>query len=343
MALVDGRGVLGGGASRSAGVVTVQLEDERDVALVKRSIELISEVSSRGVLRTGFLQIGRPDLLEDSIEAMRRCGIRLRTFDPSEVREVWPSLEVNEAEIGIYTSEDLSVEPRVLSGELEGVLRDAGVMLMDGFVRSFEVDGKSLDAAVLDGGRRVEGSEFVLSAGPWNRELLGSLHLELETVVITCYAYRFDLERDLGLPSFSDEDLHSYWRPWGTELIGGGYHGELGNGAPDMSCKDPPSSLIEESRDLLKRRVRISREPIYSGSTRGPCEITPDWEPYLGRVEHFENLLLAGGLRGYGLMRGPALGEMAYELLRNETISFDLKGYEPERIVRPSLESKTPR
>jgi glycine/D-amino acid oxidase-like deaminating enzyme len=65
--LVDPRGVLGGAASRSAGVVTVQLDDPLDVRLVVRSMELMRSVSRSSVVRTGFLQIGREEDLSDSV------------------------------------------------------------------------------------------------------------------------------------------------------------------------------------------------------------------------------------------------------------------------------------
>jgi hypothetical protein len=44
-------------------------------------------------------------------------------------------------------------------------------------------------------------------------------------------------------------------------------------------------------------------------------------DPYPGRLEGLGDVVLVGGLRGYGLMRESALGEMAYELPRSGRVS----------------------
>ncbi|MCS7142515.1 MAG: FAD-binding oxidoreductase [Aigarchaeota archaeon] len=331
-AVIDGNGIMGGAASRSAGVVTVQLDDERDVLLVRRSIELLTSVSRRALIRTGFLQIGREDLLEDSIRSMSSAGIAYEVLDAGEVRERWPGIEIGEEELAVYTSEDLSVEPGVLASECRSFLASQGVTMYNEPVRSFRVHDSEVISAVLNGGVEVGGSEFILSAGPWNRSILRGLGVELDTKVIICYAYRFETGVELTIPSFSDEVLHSYWRRWGTELIGGGYHAELAD-EPDLMPRAPPQEFVEGSRALLMSRVSMAI-PSYSGHTSGPCEITPDWRPYLGRLDRIRNFTLCGGLRGYGLMRGPALGSMTYDLLKSGNIGADLDDYDPERLIR---------
>jgi sarcosine oxidase subunit beta len=119
--------------------------------------------------------------------------------------------------------------------------------------------------------------------------------------------------KDLGLSSFSDEWLHSYWRPWGTELVGGGYDADFSD-APDISDAPPPQKYIENSLRLLHRRVRLKSPPRLTATLRGPCSVTADMEPIIGKIEGIENLVLVDGLRGYGLMRGPAIGELAANL-----------------------------
>jgi glycine/D-amino acid oxidase-like deaminating enzyme len=63
-------------------------------------------------------------------------------------------------------------------------------------------------------------------------------------------------------------------------------------------------------------------------------------DSYLGRLEELGDAVLVGGLRGYGLMRGPALGEMAYELLRSGRVSLltseELNRLSPKRLISAS-------
>ncbi len=333
--LIDQRGVLGGAASRSAGVVTVQLEDPLDVRLVVRSIELIRSVSKSSSLRTGFLQIGREEDLSDSMTAMREAGVEHEVLTAEEIRERWPVFKVDGNLIGVYTDVDLSVEPPLLGAELNEVLVSLGVEVIRENVVSFLSDGGRIEGVVLESGKRLTHDGLILAAGSHNRELLLRLGIRLKTAVITCYAYKFDVGEELEVPSFSDELLHSYWRRWGTMMVGGGYDAEWTDG-PDYSTAEPPADYVKRSMAMLLNRLNLSSLPRYHSSLRGPCELTPDMEPYLGRLEWLGEVVLVGGLRGYGLMRGPAVGELAYELLRSGTSKLDayeLRRLDPTRLI----------
>ncbi|MEM0374714.1 MAG: FAD-binding oxidoreductase [Nitrososphaerota archaeon] len=335
--LIDPRGVLGGAASRSAGVVTVQLEDPMDVRLVLRSIELIRSVAKSSALRTGFLQLGREEDLSESIAALRDAGVMHEILTGSEVVGRWPAFRVDRDLIGVYTDLDLSVEPPALGLELMEVLEAQDVRVVKRGVASFATDGNAVTGVVLEGGEKIDHDGLILAAGSHNRELLKLLGIEIRTRVITCYAYKFDLGEELEIPSFSDELLHSYWRRWGTLLVGGGYDAEWAD-APDYSSAEPPAHYVRRSLEMLLQRLELRREPRYHSSLRGPCELTPDMDPYLGRLDELGDVVVVGGLRGYGLMRGPALGEAAYELLRSRgsgvLTSDELERLRPSRLLR---------
>ncbi|MEM3491853.1 MAG: FAD-binding oxidoreductase [Nitrososphaerota archaeon] len=325
---------LGGGATiRSAGVVTLQLDEEDDVKLVKRSIELIKQYSKSSWRVTGFLQLGRPNQLQDSIESMRRAGVEFKLLSSSEIESIWPEIISDERFIGVYTSEDLSLEPTIFIDECRQSLLDAGVELLeDEGVVSLDIRDGEVKGALLSNGKEVKAEQYILSAGAWTREILSKHGYELMTMIITCYAYRFDIGEELGLPSFSDEWLHSYWRPWNTELIGGGYDADFSE-KPDISDAPPPQKYIQNSIRLMQRRVRLKSPPRLVATLRGPCSVTSDMEPIIGHIEGLRNLVLIDGLRGYGLMRGPAIGELAANLILNKPVWLNLKSYAPARAI----------
>lgn len=325
---------LGGGATlRSAGVVTLQLDEENDVKLVKRSIELIKQYSKNSWRVTGFLQLGRPNQLQDSINSMKRAGVEFRLLYSSEIESEWPEIISDEQFLGIYTSEDLSLEPSLFIDDCRKSLLDAGVELLEGVeVVSLNIRDGEVKGVVLHDGREVKADQYILSAGAWTKEILSKHGIELMTVIITCYAYRFDVNEELGLPSFSDEWLHSYWRPWSTELIGGGYDADFSE-KPDISDAPPPQKYIKNAIRLLQRRVRLKSLPRLTATLRGPCSVTSDMEPIIGYIEGLRNLVVIDGLRGYGLMRGPAIGELAANLLMNKPLWLDISSYDPSRAV----------
>jgi len=337
--IIDPNRVGNGATLRSAGVVTLQLDETNDVMLVKRSIELIKEYSRESWRVTGFLQLGRPDQLQDSINSMRGARIGFEVLYPSEIESKWPELIVDERFLGIYTRDDLSIEPSIFIDDCRESLLDAGVELLEGRgVSSLNIRDGEVNSIALSDGKEIRAERYILSAGAWTREILYRHGIQLMTIIITCYAYRLDLGDDLGLPSFSDEWLHSYWRPWGTELVGGGYDADFSD-APDISDAPPPKKYIENSIKLLHRRVRLKSPPRLTGTLRGPCSVTADMEPIIGKLEGIENLVLVDGLRGYGLMRGPAIGELATNLSMGREVWLRLDNYSPSRAINKSQET----
>ncbi|MEN3047282.1 MAG: FAD-binding oxidoreductase [Candidatus Caldarchaeales archaeon] len=267
--------------------------------------------------------------------ASRSAGVSYELLSPDDVRHRWPELRVNEGELSVYTDLDLSVEPTLLASEVEARLKELGVRVLRDEASSIRVSGGSATGVSLAGGELLSADSVILAAGAHNRDLLGRLGLSLRVAVITCYAYRFDLGRELGLPCFSDERRHSYWRPWGSEMVGGGYDAEWSD-EPVYEHREPPRSYVERSLRMLTYRLRAQVRPVYVRSVSGPCEITEDFEPYLGEVEGVSNLVVAGGLRGYGLMRGPRLGEMAYAVAAGKRVPPVVAKYGLRRLLTPT-------
>jgi len=59
--------------------------------------------------------------------------------------------------------------------------------------------------------------------------------------------------------------------------------------------------------------------------------VSPDGLPYLGRTQHWENLVLATGHAMMGLSLGPVSGQLVAQILSDEKPSFDLTLLRPDR------------
>lgn len=330
--LIDPRGVGRGALSRSAGIVTVQLDSERDVRLVVRSMELIRPIARRSIKETGFLQLGNEYILEDTLSSLRGAGIPYRVLGAEEVAERWPMLSVERELIGIYTERDLSLEPSIFVDECRESLAHRGVELREGVsAERTALDGLSVKHIELSDGSKLRAERYIISAGAWTRDLLARSGISLPMKIITCISFRLDLGTEARIPGFSDELLHSYWRPWGSEVIGGGYDAWVSE-HPDISESPPPERYAERAVALLCRRVRTGRRPVLLSGWRGPCSVSPDLEPVLGFIGDDSNCVVVDGLRGYGLMRGPALGELAALLALSERTWLDISPYSPARL-----------
>jgi glycine/D-amino acid oxidase-like deaminating enzyme len=329
-ALVDPRGVFGGASSRSAGCFTVQLDTPVDVKLVAQSIELVTKYTRKAWKRTGFLQIGRESDIADTLESLRTVGIGYKMLSAEEILERWQLFRIGQGLVGLYTEPDLSTEPRILGEELRSALSRASVTLLE---NAEVVDIRAIDGEVkelrLSTGETLRGSSYVFAAGAWTGRLLERLGLRIEQFLITCYAYKFDVGAELQIPSFSNEALHTYWRPWGRYLVGGRYDGTFSK-EPDLSNALPPSSSVRGAYRMIKHTLSIETEPILVEHLRGPCSFYPDGLPVFGLLPPHSNLVIVDGLGGYGLMRGPAMGARAAELL--------LLGKTDEELLRFSCE-----
>lgn len=314
--LIDERGVFGGASARSAGVFTVQLDSPLDVELTAKSIELVKKYTpSTAWKETGFLQIGKEHALRESMESLGKCGIRYEVLDSDEIADRWPEFIVEPELIGVYTQPDLSVEPKILGRELRTILLEKEVKLIEGLsATSIETNSREATVVKLSDNSRVAANYFILATGSWTRELLRHSHIHVETFLLTCFAYRIDLFRELSIPSFSDEYLHTYWRPWGTTLVGGRYDAEFAD-SPDLSDAQPPAKSLQMSLKLLLRRLKTPTHPVVVEYMRGPCSFTSDGMPILGQPSRLNNVFIIDGLGGYGLMRGPALGWLAVDAL----------------------------
>ncbi|MCS7146064.1 MAG: FAD-binding oxidoreductase [Nitrososphaerota archaeon] len=335
--LVEARSIFGGASPRSAGVFTVQLDSPLDVELVNQSIELVKKYSKEAWRETGFLQIGREDALEESIESIRRCGINYEVLNDEEIMRRWPIFIVESELIGVYTKHDLSVEPKVLGRELRAALLESGVEVAEEvIVTGLKTDSSEIEAVNLSSGLSLSADYYILALGPWTREILLSSFkdVEVESFILTCFAFRIDTGRDLDIPSFSDEYLHTYWRPWGTTLVGGRYDAEF-SAKPDVSDAEPPSKFYRTSLKLLRRRLKLDSRAELVEHMRGPCSFTNDGMPVFGPLSGLKNAFIIEGLGGYGLMRGPALGYRAAEALALNRELTEFKHHSPTRILRP--------
>ena len=141
-----------------------------------------------------------------------------------------------------------------------------------------------------------------------------------------------------------------------TIWVDDGFHLRVRDGRvllllPSPGAKDPWSVAVEP--DWIERVERIAGErvPALRGlqaererSWAGLYELSPDRHALLGRAPGCENLFLANGSSGHGVMHAPALGQLLAELIvHGAARALDVRALRPERfaegapIVGPDL------
>jgi len=302
-------------ASRvSAGIITLQLENLKDILLVRNSINIIKNLvgSSRleeiGVTCRGFISVEDSEEAEESAELLKKAGIDFKQFNSRDASERWPWLDLSEDEVVTYTWDDLSVEADQFIDFLMNIAEKKGVRVQEDWVE--EVIYGEKNKLILQRSCEVEAEIVLLCLGAWTRDFLSKNGINIPTAILRCPAYRFRTANNIT--AFADEVYESYWRPGidGT-IVGGGYHAEL----VDDSSKffnSPPRRFRSGAEKLLKIRLKNGIEFVEEWS--GPCSITADLDPLMDTLPGHENVLFIDGLRGYGLMRGLALGYLLADI-----------------------------
>lgn len=315
-----------------AGIITLQLEDVKDILLVKESIKMINElikeygIDEAGVTCRGFISIEDSMEAEESAELLKKADVVFKQFDAKDASQNWPWLRISEDEIATYTMDDLSVEADHFIKFLIRVAREKGVDLEKDWVKEIVFGEKH--KLLLQRTGEIEADVVTLCLGAWSRDFLLKNGIEIPVIILRVPAYRFKTDKEII--AFSDEVYESYWRVGvNRTIVGGGYHAEMVN---DQSLFFQKSSrrFQVEAEKLLRFRLNGKIEFIEEWS--GRISITPDLDPILDNLPGYENVFFLDGLRGYGLMRGVALGYLLADIASGKEDLERNKGYRLSRF-----------
>lgn len=301
-------------SSRSAGIITLQLENLKDILLVKESIKIFEElvdesnIERAGMTGRGFISIEDSSEAEESAELLKKAYVEFVQLDKRDASEMWPQLIFSEDEVITWTREDIMVEASLFIEFLKELAVRRGVDVRNEKVERIEFqDGFRL---VLESSEKINPDVLILCLGAWTRDFLSRSGIKIPVTILRCPVFRFKIEDNL--PPFADEVYESYWRPGvNRTVVGGGYHAEIVND-PREFFGEPLRRFRSGAEKLLRLRLK-SRVELVEGWT-GPCSITPDLEPIIDSLPGYENIYFIDGLRGYGLMRGLALGYMLADI-----------------------------
>ncbi|MEM1584515.1 MAG: FAD-binding oxidoreductase [Nitrososphaerota archaeon] len=298
-----------------AGIITLQLEDLRDIILVKESIKIINELirdsslDEVGVTGRGFISVEDPIEAEESAELLKKAGVEFKQFNVGDALQIWPWLVLNKDEVVTLTIDDVSVEADKFIRFLIRKAVEKGVRIEKKWVK--EIVYGERHRLVLSQSGEIQAEVVVLCLGAWTRVFLSKYGVSIPVAVLRIPAYRFRVSS--RIISLADEVYESYWRPGvdGT-IVGGGYHAEIVDD-PLLFFQKPPDRFRVDAEKLLRLRLSSRAELVEEWS--GPISITPDLDPIIDNLPGYDNVFFIDGLRGYGLMRGVALGYLLADIV----------------------------
>ena len=316
-----------GSTGRATGGFRAQFGSEVNVRLSLLSREeLLSFEEEMGVdpgyRPCGYLFLAgdeaQLEALRGAQEVQRAAGLaEAREVTPSEIGEINPWVRVDGLVGGVYCPTDGFLRPmEILRGYVENAER-LGVRFEYGVEQvGFRTDGRGRISAVRTSGGDVGAGSVVNAAGAWAALVARGAGLDLPVEPLrrqVAVTQPFDdLPEEMPMTIFTEDGFHFRVRDGRVMLLW-----------PDKPVVEDPfdqgveeawlESVIERARARVPSlaRASIDRENCWAGL----YEMSPDGHALLGEAPGMENLYLANGSSGHGVMHAPALGQLLAEIM----------------------------
>lgn len=261
--------------------------------------------------------------------------VEVRPVDVDEVLSINPALNPSGVLGGSHCPSDGFIRPlSILEGYREGARR-LGVRFAYGEpVTALDTRGARI-TAVRTARQTIAVGAVVNAAGAWAAEVARLAGVELPVM-----ALRRQVASTHPTTALPEEMPLTVW-------LGDGFHCRMRDGRALLLQPDQPPSAEREStavnpgwvrsvaaiaRERLPglRPLRIDRDACWAGL----YEMSPDHHAIVGRAPGVENLYLANGSSGHGVMHAPALGQLVAEmLLDGRAHSIDVHALRPQRFA----------
>jgi glycine/D-amino acid oxidase-like deaminating enzyme len=330
-------------ALRSSGGCRVQFTGKENIAMSLFGLEFIRQFDETMSTQTqpalaewhegGYLFIVPPEhasQLEANVSFQRDQGCTVDLLSPSELRDRFPAMRVDDLGAGAHTPRDGWCDP---NGLLWGFRRKAvelGAEYIAGRVVSAQYDMVKAMSVGLDNGSRVIADTFVNAAGAWSADVARLFGMILPISPVRRFEHYFTPGTPVGpLPYVKDISRLAF------RSEGQGYSGGLVDGNTQRGY------YFDVDHDYFENVVWPAvahRFPAFEAAKchrtwSGLYEVNElDGNPVIGAwTARLPNLFTVAGFSGHGMMHAPAAGRGIAELIvhgRYQTIDLTRLGYE---------------
>lgn len=272
--------------------------------------------------------------LASATDVQRRAGFdEVVRLDHGELCRMHPALNPQSFIGGTFSPRDGFIRPlQIASGYLEDARR-LGVAIEFG-IESLELEVEKGRVKMLHtSAGAIAAGDVVNAAGAWAADAVHSAGVDLpvrplrrqvaSTVPTEALAER------MPMTIFAGDGFHLRVRDGRVLLLWPDDPDNPESAAFDERWLEPVRRMADERIPPL-RVVPIDRPHCWAGL----YEMSPDGHVILGRAAELENLYLANGSSGHGVMHAPALGQLLAELITTgEARTIDIHPLRPSRFA----------
>lgn len=326
--LVLDRTQIGAGTtSQSSGILRTHYSVIENVEMAKASWSIFNDFAnyiddpeaSAGLVKCGYLICAPegPKLapLREALAGQQAQGVEVRLLAREDARELLPIARFDDAALIGYEPEAGFADAYLVATSFARAARRMGVKIMEGV---------NVERLLVEGGK-VVGVETTRGS------------FRSDTVISTQNIWATDIERWTGIPSPVVPERHAvlalegpapytfqmpvfkdlgsagmlYCRSYGGSqmLVSEGTVGET-LPQPDNEQGDISLDYIVDVGAQVAERFPAYETAGLASSWTGVYDVTPDWNPVLGRLPEIQGLVVGYGFSGHGFKLSPAVGRV---------------------------------
>jgi glycine/D-amino acid oxidase-like deaminating enzyme len=354
--LVLDRGTIGAGTtSQSSGILRTHYSVKENVELARKSWEVFNDFAnyigddeaSCGLVKSGYMIVaGDDDKLEPlrvSLEQQQTQGIPLNLLDRKQAEELMPIARFDDAALIGYEPEAGFADAYLVATSFARAARRGGVTIRENvnvnrlLIENGKVTGVSTDAGDF------AAATVISTQNIWTPELAGWTGRTLPVVperhavlALECagahYTFTMPVFKDLASPGML------YYRSYGGNqmLVSEGVVGEKLNAAETEQGDIPMDYVVDVGAQVAQRFPAYEQAGLASSWT-GVYDVTPDWNPVLGRLPGLDGLVVGYGFSGHGFKLSPTVGRVLAQEALGMPTDVSLAPYSIERFETGAL------
>jgi sarcosine oxidase subunit beta len=348
--LVLDRTQIGAGTtSQSSGILRTHYSVRENVALAQSSWGVFKdfanylqdEDAASGMVQCGYLICApegeKLEPLRQALQGQVNQGVTVQYLGRDEARSLLPIAQFDDAALIGYEPEAGFADAYLVATSFARTARRLGVKIMEGV----EVHRLLTEGGQVTGVETSQGTFFsntvISTQNIWATDIarwtgiptpvVAERHAVLALEGPNPYTFQMPVFKDLGSPGML------YCRSYGGNqmLVSEGTVGETLT-EPHNEQGDISLDYIVDVGEQVAQRFPAFDEAGLASSWTGVYDVTPDWNPVLGRIPDVKGLIVGYGFSGHGFKLSPGVGRLLAQEALGLPTDVSLAPYALERF-----------
>ena len=352
--VLDRLQVGAGTTAQSSGILRTHYSVPENIELARRSwsvFERFAETlnddeASAGLVKCGYL-IAAPEgdkfaPLHAALAAQQAMGIPVQILGAGEATERLPICRFDDAALIGFEPEAGFADAYLVATGFARAARRRGVQILEGVEvqRLCIAQGRVVGIETSRG--RFDAPTVISAQNIWARDIerwtgiatpvRAERHRVFALEGPLPYTQAMPVYKDLGSPGMV------YCRSYGGRqmLASEGIAGEALDG-PELEQGDISLDMVAAIGEQIASRFPSFADAGLASSWTGVYDVTPDWNPVLGRLPDVPGLIVAYGFSGHGFKLSPAVGRVLAQEALGLPTDVSLAPYAHERFRNARL------